>query len=228
MMSNLLGRFPKEMFPQGVTPLAAAANDPQMESCLQENIVSQQSFADLDRWMERYQQANPEAPAALVGALSPALLRFFKSQVSSREQADDLLQETWLRIHRVRHTYRPGEPVLPWVYAIARRARVDGYRRSRRIAVHETTPHVLPEPPAQGEPRNTLPAFETLVACLPDAQREVITMLKVGGLSLEEVARATSSTVGAVKQKAHRAYERLRRLLHADAEDLPEVHNEVQ
>jgi hypothetical protein len=34
--------------------------------------------------------------------------------------------------------------------------------------------------------------------------------------------------VGAVKQKAHRAYERLRRLLHADAEDLPEVHNEVQ
>ena len=108
---QLLGRFPKEMFPQGVTPRAAAANDPQMESCLQENIVSQQPFADLDRWMERYQQADPEAPAALVGALSPALLRFFKSQVASREQADDLLQETWLRIHRVRHTYRPSEPV---------------------------------------------------------------------------------------------------------------------
>ena len=38
-------------------------------------------------------------------------------------------------------------------------------------------------------------------------------MLKVDGLSIEEVARATSSTVGAVKQKAHRAYERLRKLL---------------
>jgi RNA polymerase sigma-70 factor (ECF subfamily) len=38
-------------------------------------------------------------------------------------------------------------------------------------------------------------------------------MLKVNGLSIEEVARATSSTVGAVKQKAHRAYERLRNLL---------------
>jgi len=38
-------------------------------------------------------------------------------------------------------------------------------------------------------------------------------MLKVNGLSIEEVARATSSTVGAVKQKAHRAYERLRELL---------------
>ena len=72
---------------------------------------------------------------------------------------------------------------------------------------------VLPERPAQAETRNTLPEFDTLVAALPEAQREVITMMKVGGLSLEEVARATSCTVGAVKQKAHRAYERLRKLL---------------
>jgi RNA polymerase sigma-70 factor (ECF subfamily) len=216
---HLLGRFPKEMFPQGVTPRAAAANDPQMESCLQENIVSQRSFVGLDRWMERYQQADPEAPTALVGALSPALLRFFKSQMASREQADDLLQETWLRIHRVRHTYRPGEPVLPWIYAIARRVRVDGYRRTRRITLHETTMELLPERPAPAEARTGVPAFETLVGALPDAQREVVTMLKAGGLTLEEVARATSSTVGAVKQKAHRAYARLRELLPVHAEE---------
>jgi hypothetical protein len=42
--------------------------------------------------MERYQQADPVAPGALIAALSPALLRFFRSQVSSREQADDLLE----------------------------------------------------------------------------------------------------------------------------------------
>jgi RNA polymerase sigma-70 factor (ECF subfamily) len=172
---------------------------------------------DLERCMERYQQADPDAPVALVGALSPALLRFFRSQAASREQADDLLQETWLRIHRVRHTYRPGEPLLPWVYAIARRVRVDGYRRTRRVTLHETAMEVLPERPAQREPR-PLPAFESLVAALPEAQREVVTMLKVGGLSLEEVARATVSTVGAVKQKAHRAYERLRKLLEIQRE----------
>ena len=55
-------------------------------------------------------------------------------------------------------------------------------------------------------------------AGIPEAQREVITMLKVGGLSLEEVARATLSTAGAVKQKAHRGYERLRKLLRSYAE----------
>jgi RNA polymerase sigma-70 factor (ECF subfamily) len=78
---------------------------------------------------------------------------------------------------------------------------------------------VLPAVCTPAEPRNTLPAFETLVAALPDAQREVITMLKVGGLSLEEVACATSSTVGAVKQKAHRAYERLRKMLPCRADN---------
>jgi len=207
------------MFPEGVTPGVPPTNSRRMESCLQEKVALPQSFVDLDRWMERYQQADPAAPATLVNALSPALLRFFRSQVASREQADDLLQETWLRIHRVRHTYRPGEPVLPWIYAIARRVRVDGYRRWRRVTLHEIAMDAPPERPALTGARNQAPAFDTLVAVLPEAQREVVTMLKVGGLTLEEVARATSSTVGAVKQKAHRAYERLRKLLEIQAED---------
>jgi RNA polymerase sigma-70 factor, ECF subfamily len=201
------------MLPDSITPRGAVANTKQMETRLQESVAPRQSFVDLNRWMERYQRADPQAPTALVVALSPPLLRFFRSQVASREQADDLLQETWLRIHRVRHTYRPGEPVLPWVYAIARRVRIDGYRRTRRITMHETAMDVLPERSAPVEPGNSLPAFDTLVAALPEGQREVVTMLKVGGLSLDEVARATSSTVGAVKQKAHRAYEKLRKLL---------------
>src|SRR5258708_14160341 len=99
-----------------------------MEIGLQKSVSSRQASVDLDRLMERYQQADPEAPRGLVVALSPALMRFFRSQVASLQQADDLLQETWMRIHRVRHTYRPSEPVLPWVYAIARRVRIDGYR----------------------------------------------------------------------------------------------------
>lgn len=164
--------------------------------------------------MERYQAADPQAPSALVHAISPALLRFFLAQGGSREEAEDLLQETWLRIHRSRHTYRPGEQLLPWVYAIARHVRVDGYRKKRRVSTHESAVDVLPEPAAErSHSAADLPSFEELVAPLPPAQREVITMLKVAGLTLEQVAEATSSTVGAVKQKAHRAYERLRSLL---------------
>ena len=45
-----------------------------MESGLQENASAQRAFVDLDRWMERYQQADPEAPAALVAALDSSQL----------------------------------------------------------------------------------------------------------------------------------------------------------
>jgi RNA polymerase sigma-70 factor (ECF subfamily) len=55
--------------------------------------------------------------------------------------------------------------------------------------------------------------FTRLLEQLPESQREVILMLKFSDLSLEEVARATSSTVGSVKQKAHRAYAKLRQIL---------------
>lgn len=201
------------------SPAPPGLNDVLMECGLLEDTAPPRSPVDLGLWMERYQQADPDAPGILVTALSPALLRFFHSQMASREHADDLLQDTWLRIHRARHTYRPGEPVLPWIYAIARHVRVDGYRRMRRVRMHETTMGVqLPAGLASAEPQHRIPAFEALVAALPDAQREVVIMLKVGGLSLEEVAGSTSSTVGAVKQKAHRAYERLRKLLRASAE----------
>ena len=125
-----------------------------------------------------------------------------------------MLQDVWLRIHRVRHTYRPSEPLLPWVYAIARRVRVDNYRKPQRIASRASSAEVLPEVPIQKtEVKTDLPAFEDLVVSLPESRREVLTMLKVNELSLEEVARATSSSVGAVKQKAHRAYHQLRNLL---------------
>jgi RNA polymerase sigma-70 factor (ECF subfamily) len=200
-----------------VTSQVGEANPLSMASALRENAGAKQSVIDLESWMVRYQQADPEAPRALIVALSPALLRLFRSQAAIRKQAEDLLQETWMRLHRVRHTYRPGEPVLPWVYAIARRVGIDGYRRTRRITAHETAMDVLPEKLAHVETRSTLPAFDALVADLPKAQREVVTLMKVGGLSLEEVARATSCTVGAVKQKAHRAYGRLRKLLESRA-----------
>src|SRR5712672_4869601 len=109
---------------------------------------------DMERLMTRYQQADSAAAAALVELLSPQLCRFFSSQMGSRTEAEDMLQDVWLRIHRVRHTYRPGEPVLPWVYAIARRVRIDGFSRTLRITMHETALDVLPKRPAQVGPRN--------------------------------------------------------------------------
>jgi RNA polymerase sigma-70 factor (ECF subfamily) len=169
---------------------------------------------DIESLMVRYQRGDFSAAGALVKLLSPQLHRFFLVQFVSRRYADDLLQETWLRIHQIRHTYRPGEPVLPWLYAIARNIRVDHYRKAQRAGIREESldeSHAIAQPAESGAAQT--PDLEAILATLPESQREVIAMLKVGGMSLEEVARATSSSVGSVKQKAHRAYEKLRERL---------------
>lgn len=180
------------------------------------NVPTAETGPDLLDLMIRYQRADSDATARLIAFVSPLLYRFLASQLGSRSEAEDLLQEAWLKIHRSRHTYRPGEPVLPWLYAIARHVRVDSYRKRRRLSSREIGMEVLPEPRLRYRASNRAFAahtFEALMAELPESQREVVTLLKVNELSMEEVARITSSTVGAVKQKAHRAYERLRDLL---------------
>jgi RNA polymerase sigma-70 factor (ECF subfamily) len=166
--------------------------------------------------MTRYQQGDFGAAADLIERISPQLHRFFLAQSQSRTDADDLLQETWLRIHKVRHTYRPGEPALPWFYAIARHVRVDHYRKQIRTAAGERQLEAMSrEAEAIPAESDNSANFEALLAPLAESQREVIEMLKVAGMSLEEVARATSSSVGSVKQKAHRAYKKLREVMRA-------------
>lgn len=171
---------------------------------------------ELPGLMVRYQRGEVAAIEELVRRLSPGLLRFFSFSRISQSEAEDLLQNCWLRIHRSRHTYRASEPVLPWIFSIARHTRLDGHRyRQRRMSKEvlvadppESLSALGPEGRA-GEEDEVM----NMLARLPESQREVILMLKVSGMSLEEVARATSSTVGAIKQKAHRAYAGLRRML---------------
>jgi RNA polymerase sigma-70 factor (ECF subfamily) len=179
------------------------------------DVTPADTETDLDRLMTRYQNGDFAAAATLVGELTPQLVRFISMRSVSRQHTDDLVQEIWLRIHKVRHTYRPGGRFLPWFYSVARHVQVDHYRSVRRVASREQqVEEGLPEPP---QPTERSPAerldVAALLAELPESQREVVWMLKIAGMSLDDAARATSSTVGAVKQKAHRAYTRLREVL---------------
>jgi len=165
--------------------------------------------------MVLYQRADSTAVEELVGSLSPVMLRFFFVPMVSRSDAEDMLQDCWVRIHRARHTYRPADPLLPWIFAIARHTRLDAYRRRRRLAAREMLTAETPEPPSRhfSTSQNVRADVLGMVNLLPESQRDVIVMLKVAGMSLQEVAHATSSTTGAIKQKAHRAYQALRRMI---------------
>jgi RNA polymerase sigma-70 factor (ECF subfamily) len=174
---------------------------------------------ELRTLMTKYQSADPEALDELVRRISPPLFRYFNSSRFGRNDAEDMMQDCWMRIHRSRHTYRASEPVMPWIYAIARHTRLDAYRKRRRLVAREVLVGSVPDSLCRAEPGAREDDFERLVSTLPDSQREVLFMLKVSGMSLEEIARATTSTVGAVKQKARRAYSTLRRALGKDSKN---------
>lgn len=182
-----------------------------------DDVRPQESLGDeeLGSLMHRYQQSDTAAARFLADQLNPKLYNFFYARTRRHDQAQDLLQDCWLRIHKARHTYRPGEPLLPWIYAIAQHTRVDHYRKARRIARIEAPankthrPKEFASPPAE----TTSPELWKLVDELPRQQRETVLLLKVVGLSLQEVSRATGTTIGAVKQRAFRAYATLRRLV---------------
>lgn len=156
--------------------------------------------------MRRYQAGEGDALEALYQLVTPRLRAVFR-QSTNESELDELIQETWFQLHRSRNTWRPTELLLPWVYSIARHVRANHYRKTARRGEVEL------------DERLSVPAtelsfdWEQLLNELPPSQKEVLILMKVEGRTLEEVAIATGSTVGSVKQKAHRAYARLRSLL---------------
>jgi RNA polymerase sigma-70 factor (ECF subfamily) len=169
----------------------------------------------LGRLLVEYQQGNRQAANEFAVLLHPVLYRFFLAQVGNPAQAEDLMQECWVRIHRGRSSYRPGEPVLPWAFAIARHTKIDEYRKDSARTRREAAVMGVGEPST--DPRRAMEqsleasAILSRIHELPDGQREVFLMLKVQGMSLEEVADVVGSSRSAVKQKAYRAYETLRK-----------------
>ncbi len=169
----------------------------------------------LGRLLVEYQQGNRQAANDFVAMLHPILYRYFLAQTGNPAQAEDLVQECWVRVHRGRASYRPGEPVLPWAFAIARHTKIDEYRKNSARAHREAAVAGLGEPIT--DPRRAMEqALEASAILarlheLPNGQREVFMLLKVHGMSVDEVANVIGSSRSAVKQKAYRAYETLRK-----------------
>lgn len=170
--------------------------------------------AELRRCMVRYQAGDVAAVEELVQRLSPRLISYFTRPQANPGDVEDLLQECWLRIHRSRHTYRAADPLLPWIFAIARHTVLDDRRRRSRRAAREVLLREPPEPASQIPAANSrISDMERLLEQLPPSQRDVLLLVNVAGMTMAEAARVTSSSVAATKQRAHRAYARLRAFL---------------
>lgn len=171
----------------------------------------------LEELMASYQNGSMEAFERVFAVLAPPLRRYLYGFVKDAAIAEDLVQETFLQIHRSRHTYTPPRPVKPWVFAIARHTALMELRRRKRRAPEVLAVEDLPElpvaPSAHGEAGKQI--VNRALSGIPVVAQEILIMHHVLGFSFREIAATLGLTEGAAKVRAHRALKALRRAIEA-------------
>jgi RNA polymerase sigma-70 factor (ECF subfamily) len=132
-------------------------------------------------------------------------------------QLDDVVQETLLTVHRVRHTYDPSRSYQAWLAAIAARRAIDALRRHGRREHREVHDQGLLEGYADGvdaaagsERAQQAERLRRAIAELPPGQREAVEQLGLHERTLAEAAAHTGRSTGALKVNLHRALKALR------------------
>jgi RNA polymerase sigma-70 factor (ECF subfamily) len=145
------------------------------------------------------------------------LLRFLERMVRDAAVAEELVQETFLRVYRARARYAPDAKFSTWLYTIAANAARNELRRPFRRAPHDSTDIERDEGPtlelaAEESPvdeivnaRREGAEVEAALQRLPERQRAALWLAAVEGLPYAEVARALETTESSVKALVHRA-----------------------
>jgi RNA polymerase sigma-70 factor, ECF subfamily len=179
---------------------------PEKGRMAEERQFKEEPLGDL---MARYQEGDLTAFDQLYRSLRPRLLQYILGKVMNRSRAEDLLQETFLQLHKARRTFRPDSPVLPWAYGVARHVcLVDFRKRGRRERYEMESPEeTLPEipMPAEAETMADREAVRQALAMLPEDRRETLLLHHVAGLSFKEIAGVYGIREQAAKVRAHRA-----------------------
>ncbi len=186
------------------------------------------SDAAADHAMDRYASGDDGAFSELYDLLAPRLFAFLVRATRSHCEAEDLVQQTMLKMHCARGRFIRGAGVVPWAFSIARRLVID---RARRTKVRGTAAD-------QGDPTDVLAQLAALdlaadevvhskslgkliqeeLSRLPPGNRLAFELVKQDGLTHAEAAKVLGTTVMAVKLRTHRSCAALRAALHKTLE----------
>jgi RNA polymerase sigma-70 factor (ECF subfamily) len=167
--------------------------------------------------MARYAAGDVDAFRRLFAILAPSVRSFFVRSFRDPEVADDLVQTTFLKLHKARERFKPGLPVKPWLFTIAASVRRDELRRRYRLPhpIEENDWEKLELEMARNDSEehpdgDVVQTVRSAIDRLPEAQRVVVHLHRYEGMTFEEIAQVLSTKPGAIRSRASRAYEKLR------------------
>lgn len=136
-----------------------------------------------------------------------ALHAFIRRRVDSPEDADEILQDTMMRVHRAASAGRAGAALRPWLYGIARNAVIDHYRARAARGVPVDLPDDLPaDPPTEDDVLGDLSGcVAPVLAALPAPYAEALRLADLEGLTQQAVADRLNLSLSGAKTRVQRA-----------------------
>ena len=181
--------------------------------------------------MLAFKPGDARAFSTLVTRHRGSVFNFILRYTNHRQRAEDLLQETWLKVVRSAGEYQPKARFTTWVFTIARNlcvdsARKESYRKTDSLdapvagddadgrALGETVQDQDGASPDRAAHNTRLrPMIEKAVQALPDEQREVFLLREYHGIGFKEIAEVTGVNENTVKSRMRYALEGLRKKL---------------
>ncbi len=166
--------------------------------------------------MKRAQSGDREAYNRLLKAIVPAIRAVVRRRIRDDALVEDVVQDVLLTLHRVRHTYDPGRPFLPWLATIASSRAVDALRRRgrrSRLEVQDEDAMAVHADTTASHPIDALvrrDEVDGLLGHLPHRQRQIVELVHLQEMSLADAATHSRLSVAAVKALLHRAIANLR------------------
>lgn len=178
--------------------------------------------ADLKKLMLASLDGDAASHRALLVGLSRRLRAYYKRHLAgigrSATEAEDLVQEAVLAIHIKRHTYDPGDPLTPWVHAIARHKLIDFLRRTR-TSFADVPLDRADEAMASDDHVGAESSYDIrrLLQRLPPKIKCSMEAVKLDGLSIAEAAQRCGLSESGVKVNLHRGLRTLAALIAEEA-----------
>jgi RNA polymerase sigma-70 factor (ECF subfamily) len=149
---------------------------------------------------------------SLWNALHTRLCRFICSRIPDGDDAEDILQEVFIRMHAHLDTVREIDRLESWVYQIARNSIADYYRSRKRLVALEDYP-VEDEHPEEDTAEMLAPALREAVESLPEPYREALLLTEYQGLSQQQLADRLGISFSGAKSRVQRGRAKVRDML---------------
>ena len=168
--------------------------------------------------MEAVQAGDQHSYRVLLYGIIPLIRLQVRRRVYEPALVEDVIQDVLLTLHRVRHTYDPAYPFIPWINAITTARSIDALRRRGRMWRREVSDDLALETQADELASRRVEGVSAeselghLLDLLPTRQRQVVELVKLHEMSLGEAAQASQLSISAIKALLHRALIRLRSL----------------